>query len=184
MDTIKLQPKLKGYIVNIITTLVIGVLLFGSGLLSVLTGSSELIALVVIGLLFIAYAIGYPLYLRKTTYKLTETEIIKDRTTALGETHEKIPLDKIENTTLKQGFTQQLFGSYGTISISTAGSGESSSLKLYSIENAKDVHNKLLTQSVLTDDEQQSTDKTGDTYTEAKKLTQATQKLRNLIVNN
>lgn len=186
MEELNLQPELKGYIGNLLTTIILGVLLTSGGVIGIIAGDSFDTMMYPLGLGFVALVIsvGYPLYLRKTSYTITDTEVLKDRKTALSEKHEKIPLEKIENTTLKRGFIQQFLGSYGTISISTAGSGQHSGLRLYAVKDAKKVHDTLLNQTVSTTDEEPDKTDSSDVYTEAEKLKLATKRLRNIILNS
>lgn len=184
MELITLRPKLKGYIGVILFTTAIGIAFLFGGLVGAVTFSSfsSMIYVIGIGVVALGFSIGYPIYLRKTTYTITETEVIKERETALSESHERVPIEKIENTTIKRGLLQRILGTYGTISISTAGgSGLSPELRLYSIEDAKEVHNSLL--KITTGDES-TTEKSSDALSEAKKLTKATEKLKNNVLND
>lgn len=188
MEPIGLKPRFKGYIGTLFISGVLGIVALISGIGLSFYSFDIGLGLAGIGIVLLLYSSLTPIYLRKTSYEITDKAVIKDRETLLSENHEKIPLDKIENTTLKRGFIQKMLGSYGTISISTAGSGQQSSLRLYAIENAQDIHKRLLTQTTSSRTpetlKENTNEKESDVYTEAKKLNKATKKLRDIVTNN
>jgi uncharacterized membrane protein YdbT with pleckstrin-like domain len=131
------HPELRGYVGALVVILVIGLSAVGYGLYS---GSFSIIALASIATAGVLY--GQKLYLERTTYTLTDNKLVYDRE-IFGTQHQELSYDKIQTTDVRQSFLNKIMGEYGTIQVSTAGSG-GTDLRMWGIKNAVEVHSELV----------------------------------------
>lgn len=180
-DNLELQPQIKGSITSVVVILVIGAafLLYG-----IIQGNVAMSLFGIGGATFLI--VSNMLYFKRTTYTITKDKIIYDKE-ILGHKHQEIPVNRIQNTSLRQSALQQWMGGYGTIQISTAGSS-GNDLRLWSIENADEVHSKIseLTNAYSTDDSsstdsEDSTEEVLDALEEAKKLRETSEKFKQIV---
>lgn len=179
MSTIEISPQVGGFIGQVVVTLIIGFIIAVIGFLS------KQYVIGMFGILMIGlFSILYPMYLRKTEYKITENKIIKKRDT-LSETHEEVPFNRVQNTQLTRGYIQKRMGGFGNISLSTAGSG-SSDLKLIGIKKSERLHNIISEKCDNKTKGSKSNEKTDDktkVYKESQKLSETSEILKNIINN-
>lgn len=179
MSTIKISPQIGGFIGQVVVTLIIGFIIAIIGFLS------KQYVVGVFGLLSIGlFSVLYPMYLRKTEYKIMDDKIIKKRNT-LSETHEEVPFDRVQNTQLTRGYIQKRMGGFGNISLSTAGSG-SSDLRLIGVKKSEKLHNiiseKCDNKTVISESDNKSNNKM-KIYEESQKLSKTSEILKNIINN-
>lgn len=118
---------------------------------------------------------GLYFVIKQTTYTITEDKIVK-HSKIFGETHEEVPINKIQNTTAKSSYIQQKLGNYGTISVTTAG-GSTSTVRLWAIKDYDKV-NSLINQlsSKYEQPNNSQTDSQTTLFDEAQKLRTAVEK--------
>lgn len=131
-------------------------------------------------MVIVSYFVSYLLYIQRTTYKITKDKIILNKK-VFGEKHEEIPLDKIQNTIQKKSYTQKLFGDYGNISVSTAGS-DAQDMSLSGIQNPDMIYSIILRNSKLNNNVQDNEKGVDNSMLkEAKKLRETSNKFKNII---
>lgn len=160
----ELKPKVKG-IYGTFLTIGIGTLI--ATVFGFISSSIHPLIFPVLGssLIGITYFV-----MKQTTYTITEDKIIK-HSKVFGETHEEIPINKIQNTTAKSSFIQQKLGNYGSITITTAG-GSTSSIRIWAIKDYDKI-NRLINK-LTSEHEDTPTENTQTTlFDEAQKLRKA-----------
>lgn len=175
-QNITFKPQLKGYLGGMIGfCLVLSIIT-----LFLIITSSNIVNAISIGfvgfIVITIYVISFTLYIKKTTYKITESKIIKNKN-IFGEKHEEISLNKIQNTKIKKSYVQKKLGDYGTISVSTAGS-TSKDMSLRGIENSQMIY-RIITRN----SKQGRHNKDASIYEEAKKLNSTSKKFKEVIKN-
>lgn len=179
MSEINTSPQIGGLIGQLIFVSVTGFIIFIIGFLS------EQYLAAIFGLsIVVLFIVPYPIYLRKTEYKIMDDKIVRKRDT-LSEEYEEVPFDKIQNTQLKRGYIQKRMGGFGNISLSTAGSS-SSELKLMAVKNSEKLHNIISKRCDSKSKTIKNNDKSNSKmkmYKESKKLSR-TSKVLNDIINN
>lgn len=176
-DSIEFSPELKGSLSAIISAVVFGGFFLVYGLIQ---GSIGMSLFGVVGTFIMVF--GYMLYLDRTTYTIKEDKVLYDKE-IFGHKHQEIPMNRIQNTSLRQSALQQRMGGYGNVRISTAGSG-GSDLTLRSIDHASEVHGKISELSNATSDGQSranTDDGELNALEEAQKLRETSSQLKEAI---
>lgn len=160
------------------------------GLLTVIIALFALVSKSIGGLL-ITVVLGGGLFvimlysLKQTTYTITNKRVIRHRS-IFGEKQSEVRLDKIQNLGLKRGIVQRRLGEYGSISLSTAGSG-STDMSLQGIDDIHTLYHLLLdetrtkTVQEKPDAEAEDTTEQLNAMEEAKKLRKTMKKFEKVI---
>lgn len=168
----KIKPNLRALSGLGITVIVVGIVSVAIFLLFEWSG------LLILTVLISLYFLYRYLSLRRTEYILTDDKVISNVDFG-GETHEEVGFDKIQNTQVKIPFLYQLYGNYGTVSISTAGSNLSA-ITLSAIENPNSVHKQIVNRINEDRSESKEVEESGHSN-EYKKLREASRRLRTQI---